>query len=140
MPSDSHDPMHQPLAAQPATELWTSPFEALLKQELPTLHQSNGSAEIQQPDPIIGTPARDSALFPGPQQAPDTCAIRCQEFILEQFTGVHVDEQTLVHEAMQHGWYTPGAGTVLPDVGKLLELHGIAVHRYTHANVFHLAN
>ena len=53
MPSDSHDPMHQPLAAQPAAELWTSPFEALLKQELPTLHPSNGSSEIQQPDPIV---------------------------------------------------------------------------------------
>jgi hypothetical protein len=33
----------------------------------------------------------------------------------------------------------PGAGTQPHDVGKLLELHGVGVHRYQHASIFHLA-
>ena len=44
-----------------------------------------------------------------------------------------------MQEAEQHGWYAPGGGTQTADVGKLLELHGVAVTRYQHASQFHLA-
>lgn len=44
-----------------------------------------------------------------------------------------------VRESLEHGWYEPGAGTQPYDVGKLLELHGVGVHSYQHASIFHLA-
>ncbi|QZY56856.1 hypothetical protein [Crassaminicella profunda] len=95
---------------------------------------------IQKPDPVIGTPEEDSEFFPGQQSFQDTCAIRCQQFIIEQFTGGDIPEESLVIEAQEKGWYTPGEGTSLRDVGNLLEAHGITVNRYDNANIFHLAN
>lgn len=126
-------------ASQAQSEQWASPFESLLK-EAGMPNPTVGSATIQQPDPTIGSPQQDSRLFPGQQSYSDTCAIRCQEYVLTQFWGCPIDEGALVHEAMDHGWYTPGGGTQLVDIGNLLELHGIGVNRYAEATVFHLAN
>jgi hypothetical protein len=125
---------------EPETATWTSPLEELLGNEAhqPDAHQP--LAAFQQPDPTFGTPQQDSTLFPGQQSYPDTCAIRCQEFILDLYTGQHFDEATLVNEAEQHGWYVPQVGTSPDCIGNLLELHGIPVRRYEHASIFHLAN
>ena len=109
---------------------WHSPLENLL-------HESN---PIHRADPHFGTPQHDRAFWEGQQSYADTCAIRCQEYILQQFTGVDFPEKELVDEAKEHGWYRPGHGTSMQDVGNLLELHGVTVNRYTEANVFHLAN
>ena len=89
-------------------------------------------------DPVIGTPSTDTTYFPGAQSYADTCAIRCQEFILRQFTGAEVSEKLLVDEARAHGWYADGRGTPPGDIGNLLELHGIHVNRYMHGNVYNL--
>lgn len=124
------DPATGPHRAGPHAEARHSPFEGLLA----------GLAQVEKADPHFGTPGHDRAFWEGQQNYADTCAIRCQEFILHQFTGVDLPESLLVDEAMQRGWYTPGQGTDLHDVGKLLELHGVAVNRYTDANVFHLAH
>jgi len=72
------------------------------------------------------------------QEYQDTCAIQCQHLILNQF-GVPATETQLVREAIADGIYSPGHGTNPADVGKLLEDHGLAVHRYFGANVFNLA-
>lgn len=90
------------------------------------------------PNPVIGTPLADTHYFPGAQSYDDTCAIRCQEFILRQFTGVDVPEKLLIDEARAHGWYADGQGTLPGDVGNLLELHGIPVNRYMHGNMYNL--
>jgi len=95
---------------------------------------------FQEPDKIFGDPDTDSQMFPGQQSFPDTCAIRCQEHILELFTGKDYDERELVREAYENGWYSPNYGTAPEDVGKILELHGIAVNQYHDANIFNLAN
>src|SRR5262249_17417820 len=134
-PSMTHDPL-QP--TNPGADPWISPFEDLLPQE-PTLHPF-GAEPLQHPDPVIGTPDQDSGLFPGQQSYADTCAIRSQEFLIEQFTGVDLPEDVYVQESRDHGWYTPGDGTKFQDVGNLLELHGIPVNRYEHANIFHLSH
>ena len=73
------------------------------------------------------------------QEYPDTCAIRSQEIILHDF-GIDVSEDQLRQEAMTQGWYTPGGGTPEDDVGKLLELHGVGVTRYDHANIYNLVS
>ncbi|MCX7702300.1 MAG: hypothetical protein N2039_15605 [Gemmataceae bacterium] len=122
----------------PDREVWISPFEDLLRSEPanPSLPAEPG--QFPQPNPMFGTPDRDTVHWDGKQSYADTCAIRCQEFILEQFTRREIDEGMLVREAMEHGWYTPGAGTRIEDVGNLLELHGVPVNRYQNASVIHL--
>jgi hypothetical protein len=72
------------------------------------------------------------------QNYSDTCAIQCQHLILNQF-GDGTTETDLAREAAKMGIYKPGEGTRLEDVGKLLEAHGVPVHREMNANVFNLA-
>jgi len=112
--------------ADQAGGAWVSPFQTVL-----------GSGPIVEADPVIGTPDQDAqAQEPAQQTYPDDCAIRCQEFIIHQFTGQDPGEDALVQEAAQHGWYDHG--TAPADVGNLLELHGIDVNRYANANIFNL--
>jgi hypothetical protein len=98
------------------------------------------SSQIEEAPHEYGEPIRDARVA-GPnarQEHSDTCAIRCQEFILREFLGYDIPEEKLVEEAIDHGWYD-GRGTTPADVGKLLELHGVPVHRYSHANTYNLA-
>jgi len=94
--------------------------------------------DFQDAAKAFGTPAEHGTSDYVHQQYPDTCAVQCQHLILNQF-GVDVSEDQLVREASERGIYSPGHGTALDDVGKLLELHGIPVHRDMDANVFNLA-
>lgn len=98
----------------------------------------SGERPFHPSNPVIGTPGQDAASFPGQQSYADTCAIRCQEFILEQFTGQDYEEDALIQDAVAHGWYAPGGGTLPENTGKLLELHGIPVTQYDGANTFNL--
>lgn len=123
----------------PDSNRWTSPFEELLDQAAAEQPAHGHGADFQRPNPTFGSPGADTAFWEGQQQLPDDCAIKCQQFILEQFTGQAIAEGDLVREAMQHGWYEPGSGTTLDNVGKLLELHGVGVTHYQHASQFHLA-
>lgn len=102
-------------------------------------HDMAGTHGFSRPDPIIGTPVDDGGHFPGQQSYTDTCAIRCQEYIIRQYLGSDAPEKFFVDEARAHGWYHDGEGTRPADVGNLLELHGIPVHRYIHANPWLLA-
>lgn len=61
-----------------------------------------------------------------------TCAIKSQEFILDQLGGKDFSQEELVDLATQNGWYTPGVGTPWEHVGSLLEVHGVAVERVNH--------
>jgi len=69
----------------------------------------------------------------------DTCAIRSQEIVLRSF-GTFVPQEELIKQAQQHGWYSPGEGTTLNDVGNLLDLYGVPNHRVADANVFNLVD
>jgi hypothetical protein len=121
---------------------WTSPFEDLA--EIPTA--TDGNATTTTPDDahvaphVIGTPLEDATHFPGMQNYTDTCAIRCQEFVLELYTNQDIPEEQLIQQALDHGWYAPGQGTAIKDVGNLLELNGIPVNRFEHASIFNLAS
>ena len=72
------------------------------------------------------------------QQYDDTCAIKSQQLILES-NGIDISEQELRNEAMRYGWYAPGYGTPMEDVGNLLENHGMEVHRYMDASISDIA-
>lgn len=87
----------------------------------------------------IGIPAQNIKSDLVEQGYEDTCAIKSQELILNA-TGVPISEDTLRQEAMEHGLYTPGKGTSMDDVGKLLELHGIRTEQHTAATMNEIAD
>lgn len=119
-----------------SSDIVSSAAEDLSLSVEPTVMQTDH--EIHQANPVIGTPAHDANLFPGQQSYADTCAIRCQEYIIRQYTGLDLPEKFYVDEARAHGWYQPGHGTQADEIGNLLEIHNIPVHRYLDANVFNL--
>lgn len=69
----------------------------------------------------------------------DTCAVRSQQLVLNDF-GIPVTQEDLIKEATQNGWYAQGEGTPLEFVGNLLENHGVEVNRFENANIFNLTN
>lgn len=74
------------------------------------------------------------------QQYPDTCAIKSQQIILNEF-GIDVTEDQLVQFSYEQGWYNgDGSGTAAQDVGNLLESANIPVTRQDGANVFNLVS
>ncbi|MEV5978334.1 hypothetical protein [Streptomyces sp. NPDC052114] len=73
--------------------------------------------------------AREDVAHWHEQQAPDTCAVVGQEFLIDRFTGVDHTEEELAAVAEAHDWYRPGGGTPMEDVGNLLELYGVPVER-----------
>lgn len=82
---------------------------------------------------VIGNPVNPYA-----QTYSDTCAIKSQQIILNEF-GVPVTEDQLVQYSVDHGWYN-GNGTQFEDVGKLLVDAGIPCSHIPEANVYDLAN
>lgn len=73
------------------------------------------------------------------QKYPDTCAIKSQQIILES-VGVEISEDELLIESIEKGLYVPGqGGTAMPDVGVLLEDHGMTVSRFVNASIDDLA-
>lgn len=102
---------------------WGSHIESL--SNLGTSHDS---------EHVTGHPLEDMQHW-HQQTHPDTCAVVSQEFILDELTGHDFSEETLAQEAYAHGWYTPGAGTPMDDVGNLLELHGISIEREYNASI-----
>src|SRR6201999_3154675 len=88
--------------------------------------------------PLAGDPFSDMSVW-HEQQAPDTCAIASQEFVLDQLTGIDHDESALAAEAAANGWYVPGGGTPLAHMDSLLEAHGIPTETHFDGTVDDLA-
>lgn len=122
------------MSAGAADGNWKSPFDDLLQGGGAMDSPSAGLGDI------IGTPGVDAQVWDGKQGLQDDCAIKAQEFILEQFTQQEYNEYALVQESFENGWYTPGHGTNPSDVGNLLEAHGVPVNRYENASVYDLAD
>ena len=66
------------------------------------------------------------------QTEPYSCANACQEFIIDEFLGIDVQEADLNAYARENNWLR-AEGTGLEDVGNLLEAYGIQTHRYLNA-------
>lgn len=82
---------------------------------------------------MIGAPSN-----PYQQAYSDTCAIKSQQLILNEF-GVSVTEDQLVQYSTEHGWYN-GNGTAMEDVGRILADAGIPCTQSMNANIYDLAN
>ena len=87
----------------------------------------------------IGTYEEDAVASPGGQERIDSCAIHAQQHVLAMF-GIYITESSLVKDAILHGEYAifRESGTVLNDVGNLLERNGIKTHRYLNATIANL--
>ncbi|MBL8254379.1 MAG: zf-HC2 domain-containing protein [Candidatus Competibacter sp.] len=107
--------------------------------ESPTMTGPSTISFVEHAPTTLGLPGVDGRSPWVQQQYEDTCAIRCQELILRDF-GVSVPEDALRREAATYGWYEPGGGTSPDNVGNLLELHGVPVHRYENATIFNLTS
>lgn len=75
------------------------------------------------------------------QQAGDTCAIKSQQLIMQQF-GIPATEEQLVQRALDLGIYTSDGttGTSAQHVGILLDDAGIAINQTPNATIFDLTN
>lgn len=87
----------------------------------------------------FGLPTYDAVSSEIQQSFDDSCAIKSQEIIMNA-AGLEVSEYGLREEAMQNGWYSPGLGTPIEDVGKLMEAHGMEVQQQVHGNMFNLVS
>ena len=67
----------------------------------------------------------------------DTCAIRSQQLILQDF-GINVTEDELVALAGEQGWYDQG--TPQDCVGNILDYYGVETQRFYDANIFSLTS
>lgn len=82
-------------------------------------------------DRVIGTPGDEFQ-----QSYSDTCAIKSQQIILNEF-GIPVTEDQCVQYSYEHGWYN-GHGTSFDNIGNLLDDGGVSNHQKYNANVFDL--
>jgi len=69
----------------------------------------------------------------------DTCAIRSQQLILNDF-GIDVTQEELIDLSTNKGWYVEGGGTSISDTGNLLDLYGVETNRIDNANIFSLTS
>ncbi|MFI1682870.1 hypothetical protein [Streptomyces sp. NPDC020607] len=107
--------VEEPLPPDPVADLETAPG-------------LDGSPPATAPAPEATTGPDDTAGW-HEQQATHSCAVVSQEFLLDRFTGVDHTEEELAAVAEAHGWYRPGVGTPLDDVGNLLEYYDVPVER-----------
>ena len=70
----------------------------------------------------------------------DSCAIKSQQLILNDF-GIPVTEDQCVQYSIEHGWYAnDGSGTRMDDIGKLINDAGVPCSQTKGANVYDLVN
>jgi hypothetical protein len=90
-------------------------------------------------DKIIGQNQQDVVSSEVQQSYDDTCAIKSQQMVLNDF-GIPVTEDQLVSQAGQLHIYQPGTGTSPQDVGKLLELNGVPCTQHENATIYDLTS
>ncbi len=95
--------------------------------------------ELENAQTRFGLPTYDVVLDDVRQRYDDTCAIKSQEVIMNA-AGIDVTEDSLRIEAYENGWYTPGIGTPMQDVGKLMEAHGMDVRQQIHGSIYNLVS
>ncbi len=84
---------------------------------------------------LIGNPQFDASHF-HEQSYDNTCAIVAQQGILESH-GIVVSEDELMRIAAQNGWFTQD-GTLMNDMGELLEHFGIDIDYGSNASIHDL--
>ncbi len=91
------------------------------------------------PGRVVGDNPEDIVSPDVQQTYNDTCAIKSQQLILNDF-GVNVSEEQLIQQAEQLDIYAPGSGTSPADVGKLLEMNGVSCTQHANASIYDLTS
>jgi hypothetical protein len=102
-----------------------------------TEHSSDMSTTNQKVEGQFGEEASFEVSKDIYQVYKDTCAIRSQQLVLNDF-GIPITQDELIAEATKNGWYVKGVVTKPHDVGNLLESHGIAINKVEEANIYNL--
>lgn len=71
------------------------------------------------------------------QAGDSSCAIVCQEFVLEKFLGFEIAESMLVEAAQELGVFS-GSGTAFTDLGAVLNHYGVATETQFHTDIHDL--
>ncbi len=125
-PAPPDDRFDDESSSRPGFEPFPEPD---LQDDLPEL--PNYDPAVSNPDDVAGEPHNDMAHW-HQQNAPDTCAIAAQEFVLEDLLpDQDFTEEELRDVATDNGWYSPGYGTPMYHTGSVLEAYGIDVERQT---------
>ena len=112
----------------------------IFNQRQQAINDVFGNSPAQEAPENIGRPGEADLFSLNVQQEYlDNCAIKCQHLILEEF-GIEVSAEELARMAYMNGWYAPGRGTYMDDVGNILEAYGIEVTHYDNANIFNLVS
>lgn len=75
-------------------------------------------------DQIVGEPLEDLKYW-HKQETPTSCAVACQDYIIDQLTDVDPTEAELRAIAAENGWYREGDGTPGFAIGALAEYYGL---------------
>ena len=105
--------------------------------EINTLNQMNMERNIYFANAQFGEEAKIDVSGEVFQWYDDTCAIKSQQLVLEQY-GIEVSQEDLISIAEEQGWYRSGEGTPMNFVGNLLDYHNIPSTSVVGANVGNL--
>ena len=87
-------------------------------------------------DGIIGCPDVQADYWEQ-QHTTTTCATTAECSILRQF-GYDIDQDEFAYISAANGWYQPGSGTEPEDIGKMMDMAGIANHAVDNASLANL--
>ena len=74
------------------------------------------------------------------QIAPDNCAVEAERSIINQFIDRDLTQEDAMYISHTNGWYQPGSGTSMTDVGNMMDHFGIPNHSVDNATVADLAS
>ncbi len=73
------------------------------------------------------------------QIMPDNCAVEAERSIINLFVNPPLSQQDAMYVSATNGWYQPGAGTSMTDIGQMMDTYGIPNHTVVDASVADLA-
>ena len=127
--------LDSPAAEEPLTENSQAVEELQAEKAEPAEEPQNEKSDLASPDEQDqGLGAEAVATFGEPeaaskywhqQEGSNSCAVVCQQSILECVAGIQVSESELCQTAETNGWYHPDKGTFPEDMTKLLEHYGV---------------
>lgn len=77
---------------------------------------------------LEGRTVEDAAEMWHVQDGDNSCAVCCQQFIINEFLDLDLSEEQLCQIAQMRGWFEPDVGTPAGHTGDLLAMFGIETH------------
>jgi hypothetical protein len=65
----------------------------------------------------------------------DNCAVAAETSLINQFIGGGLELEDATYISAANGWYEPGGGTTMGEIGNLMDIHGVPNHSVMNASV-----